>query len=162
MGGMAIAGGVASAVQLYQGFQNADAIKAQADFQKAQAEHNAQLAELKRSEVFKMAEEDIEDKQFEVRRMMGAQKSSLAANGISLDSDLAMELEAESRDIGASDIQKIKNNAWREAWGLSVEADNIRQSAKFNSSAAAQSAQNSIISGGANALSTVSNIKWGK
>jgi hypothetical protein len=152
---MAITAGITAAAMQYKAAEGkADAQEAQAKFNAQQMEHNAELTQIRRREVLKQGEEDAFRRQEQVRSMLGKQKVNLAAQGIDVGDGTAFELMEETREIGREDVRMIKNNAWREAWGMQVEADNLTTTAQYTRMAGENAARNTMIQGGANALST--------
>lgn len=145
-----------AAIQMYGASKQADAQRAQADFQADQARANAKLLDLQREEVFKQGEEDVRIRQQQIRGMLGTQSAMMAAQGISIDSEVVDNLAADTKQVGIEDAQAIRNNAWREAWGLEVESNNLRETAKFTKRAGETSANNTMLIGGASAVSTMS------
>ena len=144
----AVSAGISAAsgiVGLIQSRANADAIQAQADFQANQEEANSRFLLLQRDDVLAQADDDVVQRQQQVKRMLGEQKVSLAGQGIEIDQDLSAVLEKSERDIGIEDVHAIKNNAWRESFGLERKASDL----KFQ-------AQSTRISGQSRAAKTIS------
>lgn len=108
-------------LSLLEAKNSADSMQRQAEFEAQQMEFNAQLLDIQKDEVFTQANKDVLAREANIRRMVGTQKATLAAQGVKIDGDLGAVLEAEERRIGMEDVQAIKNNSWREAMGLEIQ-----------------------------------------
>lgn len=63
--------------------------------------------------------------------LIGAQRVSLAAQGIDVNEGTALDIQAGTREMGELDILKILNNASREAWGYAVGVTNAENQANL-------------------------------
>lgn len=142
------------AMSIYNAKQQSDAIKMQGEFDAQQAKFNVQSLEVRKNELLAKAEEDQTDMAKQVQQMLGIQKVSLAAQGIEVDTGTAEQIQAETKEIGRKDIMRIKNNAWREAWGMEVQQEQIETQAKFAKLGARTQASNTLATGGLQALNT--------
>lgn len=153
-------GGVAQAgiggLQLLEAKRTADAIKRQAQFNAQQAEYNAQLVELQKGELLAQVDNDVDRRQREVKRILGSQKTVLAAQGIEVEGELGEIFEADERQIALEDVQAIKNNGWRSALGLEMQAQDLRTQAKFGLAAGESQARSSLVTGGLQGIGNIS------
>lgn len=154
MGAAAGAGAVIGGAQLLAAKQQADAVKAEAKWKAQQLGFNAQVAQLQRKEIEDKAQDDVVSRQQDVSRIIGDQKVIMAANGIDLGSDVSAQIEADTRKTGRLDMLNIKNNAWKEAWGMQVKAQDLRDQAEFTKRSADITAKNTLLTGGLQAIGT--------
>lgn len=120
------------AFQLIESKNQADAIRRQANFDAQQSEFNAQFLELKKPDIIAKRDDDVLRRESQVRQMIGAQKTTLAAQGIEIDSELGQQLAETEQIIGMEDTESIRNNAWREAMGIDVQASDLRTQAQVS------------------------------
>lgn len=120
VGGIQAVGG--ALVGAYAAKTQAEYARANAAFQQAQAEINARYAEMQAEEVVLRGDKEASEYQKKVSKVVGSQRAALAAQGIEVDSGTAVDLQQEAAETGALDVQTIKNNAWRQAFGYKQEA----------------------------------------
>lgn len=133
---MAAVGAAASA---YGAYSSSQAAAAQAEYQADVAQANATMAGYQREDALRRGEEDAQQAARQAERMRGTQVARLASNGLDISSGSALSILEDTTFFGAQDVQTIRNNAAREAWGHSVQADNeIASSQMYTSAARAQ------------------------
>lgn len=71
------------------------------------------------------------------QQIKGAQRARLAANGIALDSDTAIELQTDTDYLTELDAEEIERAAVAEAWGYRTAATNQRNTALVSRGTAA-------------------------
>ena len=152
------AAAVSTGSELLSAKLQANAIRAQADWEARAAEFNADNIALQRKEVGKIASEEITDRQREVRAMLGMQKAQLAASGIDLGSELAGDIESDTRQIGQEDVFAIENNAWRQAWGLKLQESEARTRARTGRASAKQQEFYTLATGGLRGLGSIASF----
>lgn len=135
--------------------------RANAEFQATQNEINARFAEMQATEIIKQGDEQAREYEKQVRQTVGSQRAILAAQGIEVDADTALELQKEASEVGALDVETIKNNAWRQAFGYKQEAISqkfqaglTRQAGKFQQSQLNFGARQTLVAGGVQAIGT--------
>ena len=106
-------------------------LQKQAELEQMQLRHNAEMVEIQGKELLEKSKDDVFRRQQQVKQMLGAQKVALAAQGITVEGDLGKALEKDERTILKEDSEAIKNNAWREAFGLELKAQDFRNEAVF-------------------------------
>lgn len=112
-----------SQYQYYRG--QAGIARSQANFKAVQSEMNARMLEMMGEEAINLGNQQARDYSKRIKKFRGTQRSVLASQGIEVDSGTAADLQQEAVDIGIEDVQTIRNNAWRQAFGYrqqSVEA----------------------------------------
>ncbi len=143
-----------AALQFLDARNKASAIERQSQFQAQQDRFNADLIDFQREDLLDRVGDDIEQRQKQVKQILGSQKAVLAARGIDVDSEFAEQAAFEERQIAVEDVSAIKNNAWRQALGLKLQSQNLRTQAKFTQAAGSEAASSTLTTGGLQALGT--------
>lgn len=153
-GAAAGAGSFASgATALAGAYSQSQAMEAQAIYQKTQSEMNAKLADMQAADAIKRGNKNAAQVGKNAKRVLGAQRAALAAQGIDIDSGSAADVQQDTEVLSAMDQMTVKNNAWKEAWGFKVQALNTRAEGDWAMAAGQQAARNTLLTGGMNALS---------
>lgn len=126
----------------------ASAIKSEASFLASQYERNAQLAEFQAKESIKEGETAAQQRAQQVKKLIGRQRATAAAQGIEVNADSALDLQAEAAGFGALDIVTIRNNAWKQAWGYRVDSANNMSQARLTLVAGKYGARQTLLTGG--------------
>lgn len=144
MGYAAIALQVAGAASSYM---QADSAGKAAD---GVARFNAKVAELQAIDAIKRAESDASDRSRETGQVQGEQRAALAAQGIDPNEvgGTAEDLLTSTELIGQRDMDTIKANATRTAWGYKIDATNSRMSGQIARNEAQQKAYAGLINSG--------------
>lgn len=137
------------ALTLVSGVSQADAEHQSGKFQGRIQGFNAKIADLQAKDAIYRGEIDAGKVSSMVRRTIGAQRSSAAAQGVVVDN--ASPLIRDSERAGAADITQIRNNAAREAWGLRTQATNSRIQGRFDRFTGNQQATGTLLTSGAKA-----------
>ncbi len=143
-----------------ESYANATAAKTYGEQKKREADINARLAELNADDAVRRGDKEAEAHKRRVKQLVGAQRAALAAQGIEIDADSALDVQEDTKLQGELDVQTIKNNAWREAWGYKVQANNYTSQGKFAQLAGKAEATSSILTGGAKALQAGLKVKY--
>jgi hypothetical protein len=123
----------------------AEAQRAQGDYQKKQGEINAMLAENRADEALDRGRGEANT----ARR-----KVAMAAQGLDVGAGSgADEVLQSTQDLSAVEQMNIKTNAWREAWGFRVDAINSRAEGNMANNAGKSAAKQTLIAGGMQAAS---------
>ena len=125
-----------AATSAYGAYSSSQAAKAQAEYQSDVAQANATMAGYQREDALRRGEEDAQQAARQAERMRGTQVARLASNGLDITSGSSLSILEDTAFFGAQDVQTIRNNAAREAWGYSVQADNALASSQMYTSAA--------------------------
>jgi hypothetical protein len=141
-----------SALSLGQGFSNASAEEMSGKFQRAQSERNAKFAELMGEQALAAGEKQAKEYQVKVNQMVGSQRAALAGSGVDVNSGSALEIQNDTAELGALDVETIKNNAWRQAFGFKQQAASDRFAGEIAEMTAGSRASATILSGGLQAL----------
>lgn len=137
-------------------FSQAQAAKAQGEFEKQQAEINARFADMKAKEAIRIGDRSAAQHGRKIKSLVGKQRASLAAQGIQVDTGTAEEIQEQTLEIGREEMEIIRNNAWREAFGYKSQAAGDRMSGQMAESAGRFQATGTLISGGLKAMDTYS------
>jgi hypothetical protein len=159
---MGQAGGIFSAAAaLGGGIAQSQASRAQGNIARTQSEVNAKVAEGQASDAIRRGEREAMAQKAKVRQTMGAQRAAQAAQGIDIGSDSAIGVVGDTAYYGEIDVQTIKNNAYREAFGYKQQASNIRSQGRLDYIASRAEAKSSLLTGGMQAASYASGA-WGE
>lgn len=129
-------------------YQQSQAIKAQGKYQSNQLRFNAEVADLQATDAINRGNADAATKKRQTKQVIGSQRAALAAQGIEVNEDTASLIQQDTAGLGAEDVQTIKNNAWREAWGYRVQAVDYNAQAGFASVASRFNANQTLLTGG--------------
>jgi hypothetical protein len=149
MGLMSLFGAAGS---LFGAQAEADALELEGKFKSSQYETNAKFSEMAADEALRRGDEEASGYKKKVKGFAGKQRASLAAQGVDVNSGSAAEIQDETKEMGEMDVLKIKNNAWKEAWGHKVQAQDYRSQAAFARSAAAVKRSTTLLTGGMKAI----------
>jgi hypothetical protein len=108
-----------------------DAAMTHANFQKQQFEFNARLSEYQAEDAVRKGETQTQEHGTRTKQLIGKQRASLAAQGIDIESGSALDVQEDTAVQSAVDIMTIRNNAWREAWGFKVQADDYKSKGRL-------------------------------
>lgn len=129
-------------------YAQSKAQSSQGSFVQQQYESNRQIAEIQSQDAIRRGEKDASDHRKRVRRLIGAQRAALAAQGIEVNDDSALDIQLDTAGEGAMDELTIKNNAWRESWGYRVQANDYAMRGAMAASAARNESRNTLLTGG--------------
>lgn len=102
------------------------------------AESEAQLSDFNASVADAQAQDAVQRGQDEesryrtgVRDLIGSQRAGYAASGVAVEFGSAVDVQADAAFLGELDALTIRNNAAREAWGMKVQAVDLRKRAEI-------------------------------
>lgn len=145
---------LSAGTSLYSASQQAEAGKKESEFNAAQMDMNARLAARQGEDAIGRGDKEAATYRDKVNQTVGSQRAALAAQGIDVNSGSAAEVQLDTKAMGEKDAMTIKNNAWREAWGYKVEAQNNRGSASMTRQAGENRYNNTLLTGGLQALNS--------
>ncbi len=96
---------------------------------RAEARREAQLLDLNAGYTEKLGRIAAGRIRSEASRLVGTQKVRQAASGIDIAYGTAADVRAGTVEMSELDAAMVQNNAAREAWGMKVQAESIRDSA---------------------------------
>jgi hypothetical protein len=129
-------------------YTQAEATKMQAKYAQQQGEANARMMELEAQDAIDRGDKESQTMRKKANLLQGKQRASMAAQGISLDSGSAQDILQETGEMGVEDAMTIKNNAYREAWGLRSQASNARSEGRMTRMGAKYEARSTLLTGG--------------
>lgn len=144
--------GLEGFASLASGYSNASAYSAQADYQKQQAETNARFADIDATEATRKGARDSQRVRNQAAQLAGEQRVGYAGQGVSVDSGSAAAAQDQAFTLGNEDADTVSNNAWREAFGYRVKADQYRAEGQMAEIAGKQKASSTLLTGGLQAL----------
>ena len=131
-----------------QTFMQAQAAKDQAAMEGALFDMNRRNADIMAEDAIERGEKGAQDHRRKTKRLIGAQRAALAAQGIDVNYGSAAGIQSETQALGERDALTIRNNAWREAFGFRSQADSLRLQSEFSKSAAKSARTNTLVTGG--------------
>lgn len=160
---VAIAATVAStALGVMGSVQQGQAASSQAAYQAQVARNNAILAE--------RAAKDAEDRgrvaalnqRNRTKQLIGRQRAQLAANGVLVDRGSALDIVADTAQIGETDALTIENNADREAANYRAQGSNFTADAQLSLLRGKSAVNSSYFQSGGVALDGLGQVasKW--
>ena len=135
-----LASGVKTTADLSAAYGQSRALGAQSRI----ARLNASQSELQAQDAIRRGELASHAQLRGTRAMIGAQRASLAAQGVDVSAGSAAELQRQAADYGAQDASMLRMNAFREAMGFRSQAYNqIAQGRAYR-----QMARSTLVTGG--------------
>lgn len=107
------------------------AIMNKAETDRANALFNAAFIEFQAEDALRRGDKQAERIGERGRQVAGAQRVAAAAAGVDIDSGTASELQTETFRMSALDQLEMRNNAWRESFGLRSQAQNQRAQSRL-------------------------------
>lgn len=130
----------------------ANALQMQGDYQRNIYNLNAKMADFQGADAIRRGEKDAKEVLRASKGAIGAQRAAIAAQGIEVDSGSAVDIQGDTAAAAAEAALKIKNNAWREAWGYKVQALEASSKGEFAGLSASSNAAQTILTGGSQAI----------
>lgn len=93
-------------------------------------DQNAGFADLQATDAIERGELDAKKMKRKTEQVIGAQRTSLAAQGVDVNKGSALDVQADAAYLGELDVQTIKSNAAKEAYGYRVQASDYRNRGK--------------------------------
>lgn len=121
------------------------------------AEYNARVSEVQADDAIARGREEEQRHRKAVRGLIGSQRAALAASGVDVNAGNAVDIQADSAEMGELDALTIRTNAAREAWGFKVGAAVERQRGANARAEGNAQALGTIVS----AAGSYANNRWG-
>lgn len=128
-------------------FSQSEAMKQQGAYQKEMYDTNARLAGYQAEDAIRRGNQEAINYKTQAKKTIGAQRAALAASGVDISDGSALDIQQETAAQGAEGALQIKNNAWREAWGYRVQANQYSAQGYMAKSAADFQAKNTLLTG---------------
>lgn len=146
------AGTIGIAGDLASGFFGARAYQDQADLQRLAGGINRDFANLQAEDAIKRGDVAAARYGQKVGRLIGSQRAGYAAQGVAVNTGSAAAVQDEARLEGALDAQQIRNNAWREAFGLRAQGSGYVRDANLSAMASEGAGRGTLATAGWRAL----------
>jgi hypothetical protein len=141
-------------------YTTAQAQKSAGAYQKQIADTNARLSEIQANDAITRGEKQATDIKTQTRKLIGAQRAALASQGLDLKDGNAADIQEETASLGAMDAMTVRNNAWREAWGYKVQANNYTGAGQMAQITAKNQANSTILTGGMSMINTAARASY--
>lgn len=115
----------------------------------AQSSFDQKVAQLNAADAVARGNQAAQRFGMQVRGTIGAERAGFAAQGVDVGSGSALDTQVETGMFGALDEQTIRNNANREAWGITTNATLAKLAAQQEASAVRSSSVDTLITGAA-------------
>lgn len=172
-GGMAsMANMVQATTSVASAYSQSESIKAKGAYDKQVADTNATLSKFKAQDAISRGATAELQQLKKTDDLVSSQRAAQAASGADVGTGSAAIVRSSSQLMGQTDALTIKNNAWREAWGYTVQANNFKSQGEFAEIATNNEANNTLLTGGLKAVGyglkafdrwpRSSNDRWGR
>lgn len=121
-------------------FIEPDRIENEASLIKRQADINTAFADAAAEDALVRGDQAARDFKTKVNLFVGRQRTATASQNIEVNSGTARQLQDDTLRQGEIDLLTIQNNAYREAWGFKVQAQNLQSSADIQAAGASERA----------------------
>lgn len=149
-------GGILSALSsLTSANSNANAASDAANFKAQQLQLNSEAASMQAESTIAAGNEEASMVSKKVGQTIGQARASAASQGVVADTGSAADVQKSSQVEGAIAEHTIRSNAWRQAWGLKVEASNDLSEAEMTKLEGQGEATNTMLTGGMSALGDI-------
>lgn len=136
-------------------YSNSNAQRDVANFKANQLNLNAEAANLQADSTIRAGNEEAGLVGKKVAQTIGQERASAGSQGVVADTGSAANVQKSNQVEGAMSENTIKSNAWRQAWGLRVEASNYESESAMTRLEGQQESNNTLLTGGLNALGDV-------
>lgn len=133
--------------------QQVGAIKAQSSYAETIARTNAAMGKLKAFQAIEAGDVASARKASEVRQTVGSLKATQGGSGVDVNVGSPAATRSDIEKAGAIDVLTIKNNATRAAWGYETQSIEDTFQGQMTRLTGNVKAQQSIASGGLQAIS---------
>lgn len=132
---------IMAVVTLYAADRSASAQKKAGEFQNQVAVENKKIKDVQAQDAMNKGAAEVAEQRMRTRLAIGAQRATIAANNVDLQTGSALDILGDTALFGAVDERRIRENSMRQAWGARVEGQNSLwqgQLARFSGKAGAQ------------------------
>jgi hypothetical protein len=138
---------------LASSYAQADALRTQGEAQKQQADANARIAKVKADEAISQGTKKANVVKRKAAQLRADQAIALVSSGVDVGSDVATNIFRETDELSVIDQLTVRNNAWREAWGYNVQAEQSTFQGNLAQQFGQSEARSTALTGGLTALS---------
>lgn len=122
-------------------------LRMQGQYQEQIYKLNSRLAELNAQDALDRGDLKIQQYGSAVKKLVGSQRASFAAQGIDVNSGSAKEVQNNTQYQARLSELTIRNNAFREAWGYKIEAITSSAKGEFTNISSNFNANTTMLSG---------------
>jgi len=122
--------GVLMLSQMAGAYGQASATRAQGRYEAGVQNRGAAMAEVGAQDVTRRGEEAAQERLRQARSLVSKQRVAIAGQGLRVNAGTPLAIQEDTAAMGALDADTIRLNAFREAWGLKMEAVDRRLAAK--------------------------------
>ncbi len=130
------ASAVGTGVAMYGQSQQAAAQSQAANYQSAVARNNAIIANQNAQAALDAGQAQEQQQRLKTAGLIGAERATMAANGVELDSGSALNVQSSAASLGELDALTVRSNAARQAYGYQTQATNFGAQAQLDNSQA--------------------------
>lgn len=141
------------------GYMQSRAFKAQGSYQEGLANTNASMVDLATKQTLEAGDISASRKNLETQARVGSERAEQGASGVDVGSGSAALVRGGTNLAGNIDELTIRNNAARAAFGYKVQGIQDRFQGQFAQLTAKSQANQSLLSGGLGALSSILGIQ---
>ncbi|OPX89060.1 MAG: hypothetical protein A4E53_01668 [Pelotomaculum sp. PtaB.Bin104] len=132
-----------------------EANKLEAKYTSSQLQFNSKLADFQAKDAERRGVEEANAYRVKVKQLIGSQRAAMAAQGIEINADSALEIQEETAALGEQDAMTIKNNAFLEATGYRIQALDYRSQSRYAEISGKARARNTLLTGGMSAIDEI-------
>lgn len=132
---------------------SAAATQENASFQAAIERRNEQQDALLAKDALARGAEKAQDEQMRLGQLMATQRAAAGSSGVKGNTGSVADVEADTARIGQIDLNRIRNNAFREAWGLKVRGSEAGTQASLDEEAGQAGTVTTLLGGATRAFS---------
>lgn len=148
MGATAALMTVSTAATASGAYAQSQAQRSAGAYEKSTFDTNGRMANIQAEDAIRRGENDATKVKKQTKQLIGSQRAALAAQGLDLSSGDALAIQQDTAAIGAEDAQTVRNNAFREAWGFRVQANDYAGRGVMADLTAKNQSRNTILTGG--------------
>lgn len=150
-----IGGATTGAASIANGYTQSRAYGLQGDYARRMGNVNASLSDIQAQDALRRGDLEANRLGIRTRQLIGEQRVSAAGQGVEVNSGSPLNLQTDTAALSMLDQSTIRNNAYKEAMGLRMEAATERARGNMAYRTGRFQASNSLLSGGLNALGSV-------
>lgn len=149
-----------AALSAYDTYNQYTAERLRGKFEQDQANIGARFSRLQAEDTSLRGDIAAGESRRRTAQVRGAQVAAYASQGIDVRSGIASAIQAETEAIGANEADTIKNNAWRQAWGLRTQADQFEATGRMAKLQSKARQRSTLLTGGMNLASIGANAAY--
>ena len=142
-------------------FLDAFSQKSQGEYEVGQYLFNAAISDMLAQESIEIGNKRAAKIKQIAGQIIGKQRASFAGQNVDVSTGSAIELQEDTRRQSTLDALETQNNAWKQAWGYQIKALDQRTQAEFKKIQSESSFQQTLISGGAQLVSSAASVAGG-